>query len=354
MTDTVTGVRPTMSDVARAAGVSAMTVSNVLTGRRRVSPATRSRVEQAATHLGYELNLTARHLRAGRTDTVALVVPHFDHPYFGELAARLAGLLAAEDRHLVVEQTGASREAELAAVARARARWQLYDGVVLSAVGMTAADLDAMHTSVPLVLLGEQEMSARYAHVRMDNVGGARLATAHLLAAGARRIAVVGGAEPSAEAGMMPARTLGWSLAHDDAGVQAAPELIVRAPADLASGRDAVRRIVREGLDLDAVLAVTDSLAVGVLAGLAEAGRRVPDDVQVVGFDNLASSEFTVPALSTVDPGHEWLATETLRLLEAAIARGPAAAADGAADVPQHVTAPARLVLRGTTRDHRD
>lgn len=342
-----------MSDVAHAAGVSTMTVSNVLTGRRRVSPATRSRVEQAATELGYELNLTARHLRAGRTDTVALVVPHFDHPYFGELAARLAGLLANEGRHLVVEQTGASREAELAAVAQARARWQLYDGVLLSVVGMTAADLDRLHTSVPVVLLGEQEVPARYDHVRMDNVGGARLATAHLLATGARRIAVVGGAEPSADAGMMPARTLGWALAHDDAGVRTAPELVVRTPADLASGREAVRRIVRDRVDVDAVLAVTDTLAAGVLAGLAEAGLRVPDDIQVVGFDNLASSEYTVPALSTVDPGHRRLAAETLRLLEAAVARGPAGAADGGPDGPQHVTTPARLVLRATTRDRR-
>ncbi|MCK0117744.1 LacI family transcriptional regulator [Isoptericola sp. S6320L] len=344
-------MRPTMSDVAHAAGVSTMTVSNVLTGRRRVSTQTRTRVERAAADLGYELNLTARHLRAGRTHTVALAVPFFDHPYFGELAARLARLLAPEGRHLVVEQTGPSREAELAAVTRAR--WQLYDGVLLSVVGMTAADLDDLRTSVPLVLLGEQQMPARYDHVRMDNVGGARLATAHLLATGARRIAVVGGAEPSADAGMMPARTLGWALAHEDAGVAVEPGLVVRAPADLASGREAVRRIVRDGIAFDAVLAVTDTLAAGVLAGLAEAGLRVPDDVQVVGFDNLASSELTVPALSTVDPGHEHLATEALRLLDVAVARGPGRGADGAADAPRHVTAPAELVLRATTRERR-
>ncbi|WP_277212101.1 LacI family DNA-binding transcriptional regulator [Isoptericola croceus] len=340
-------MKPTMSDVARTAGVSAMTVSNVLTGRRHVSPATRSRVEQAAAALGYELNLTARHLRAGRTDTVALVVPHFDHPYFGELAARLAALLAAEDRHLVVEQTGASREAELAAVSQAR--WQLYDGVLLSVVGMSAADLDDLHTSVPLVLLGEQEMPARYDHVRMDNVAGARLATAHLLATGSRRIAVVGGADPDPASGMKPARTLGWTLAHADAGTDPAPELLVRAPADLTSGRDAVRRLVADGIEFDAVFAVTDTLATGVLAGLAEAGVRVPDDVQVIGFDNLASSEFTVPALSTVDPGHERMVTEALRLLDA-VARGPAGGADGGTGAREHVISPARLVHRATAR----
>ncbi|NOV98543.1 LacI family DNA-binding transcriptional regulator [Isoptericola halotolerans] len=341
-------MKPTMSDVARAAGVSAMTVSNALTGRRPVSPATRARVERAAADLGYELNLTARHLRAGRTDTVALVVPHFDHPYYGELAARMGRHLADQGRHLVVEQSGARREAELAAVAPAR--WQLYDGVLLSAVGTTPDDLAGLHTSVPLVLLGEQQMPARYDHVRMDNVAGARLATRHLLATGSRRVAIVGGADPDRDAGMRTARTLGWTMAHTDTGTAPAPELLVRTGPDLSAGRDAVRRLLSDGTDFDAVFAVTDTLAVGVLAALAEAGRRVPDDVQVVGFDNLASSGFTVPALTTVDPGHEQMAVETLRLLDQVVARAASGEADGRSSGPEHVTAPVRLVVRATTR----
>jgi len=339
----VTRVKPTMSDVARAAGVSAMTVSNVLTGRRRVGASTRARVEAAATELGYELNLTARHLRAGRTDTVALVVPHFDHPYFGELAARLARRLDDAGRHLVVEQTDARREVEIAAVSQAR--WQLYDGVLLSVVGMSAADLDGLRSSMPLVLLGEQQVPERYDHVRMDNVAGGRLATAHLLAAGARRVALVGGAAPDAHGGMMPARTAGWADAHARAGREAPPDLLVRGGADLASGREAVRRLVHEGTSFDAVFAVTDTVAVGVLAGLAEAGLRVPDDVQVVGFDNLDSAEFTVPGLTTVDPGHDRMADAALRLLDARISRD-----DGGAAGAEHVTAPVQLVERASTR----
>jgi DNA-binding LacI/PurR family transcriptional regulator len=343
-----------MSDVARAAGVSAMTVSNVLTGRRAVSSATRARVEAAAAALGYELNLTARHLRAGRTDTVALVVPHFDHPYFGELAARLAGLLEPAGRHLVVEHTGASREGELAAVSQTR--WQLYDGVLLSVVGMSAADLDALQTSVPLVLLGEQDMPSRYDHVRMDNVTGAREATAHLLGTGSRRVAIVGGTTPAPDAGMMPARTAGWLAAHADAGLDPAPGLVVGAPSsDLRAGREAVRRLVRDGVEFDGVFAVTDTLATGVLAGLAEAHLRVPDDVQVVGFDNLASSEFTVPALSTVDPAHDEMARAALRLLDSLAGATPdASTAEPSAAVvgrgPEQVVAPVRLVHRATTR----
>ncbi len=336
----------TMSDVARAAGVSVMTVSNVLTGRKRVGENTRRRVLAAVDDLGYELNLTARHLRAGRTDTIVLVAPRFDHPYFGELAARLSKRLERTGRHLVVEQSGASREGELEALSLARLH--LYDGVLLSVVGMTPDDVERLRTTVPVVLLGEQDMPDRFDQVRMDNVEGARLATAHLLATGSRRVAAVGGS--TSGRGMTFVRTLGWRRAHEEAGLPADDALVLPAgQSDLADGREAVRRLVREGTSFDGVFAFTDTLATGVLAGLAEAGLRVPDDVQVVGFDNLDASEFLVPGLTTVDPGHDEMADHALRLLDRLIDPSPGAGA-GTAVEPERVTGPVSLVLRGTTR----
>ncbi len=332
----------TMSDVARAAGVSVMTVSNVLAGRKRVSEETRRRVLRAVDDLDYEVNLTARHLRAGRTDTIALVVPGFDHPYFGELATRLADRLAGSGRHLVVERGGASREGELEALSLARLH--LYDGVLLSVVGMTAQDVDQLRTTVPLVMLGELDMPRRFDHVHMDNVLGARLATARLLASGSRRVAVVGGTLEAGR-GMPTARTVGWEQAHRDAGLPADPALVTGPGAtDLATGAAAVRRLLAAGTPFDGVFAVTDTLAAGALAGLAEAGLRVPQDVQVIGFDNLATSEFTVPPLSTVDPGHDVMVDEALRLLDRLIE------ADGGHAEPEHVTGPVSLALRATTR----
>jgi DNA-binding LacI/PurR family transcriptional regulator len=334
----------TMSDVARAAGVSTMTVSNVLTGRKRVGEETRRRVLTAVDELGYELNLTARHLRAGRTDTIALVVPGFEAPYFGELAARIARRLEATGRHLVVEQSGASREGELEALSLARLH--LYDGVLLSVVGMTHDDVAHLRTTVPVVLLGEQQMPQRFDHVRMDNVEGVRLATAHLLSTGSRRVAVVGGLPPAADPGMSGTRTLGWEIAHREAGVPSDPALVPRTGAGgPAEGREAVRRLVREQVAFDGVLALTDTLASGVLAGLAEAGLGVPDDVQVIGFDNLDASEFLVPPLSTVDPGHDVMIDHALRLLDRLIERR-----GGDVVAPEHITGPVSLVLRGTTR----
>lgn len=334
----------TMSDVAREAGVSVMTVSNVVNGRPRVGAETRLRVLEVIADLGYEVNLNARRLRAGRTDTVALIVPGFDHAYFGDLAARVARTLAATGRHLVVEQGGESREGELEALSLARLA--MYDGVLLSVVGLDTPDIERLRTATPLVLLGEREVPVRLDHVGMDNVAGAQLATAHLLATGARSVAVVGGAHalPANGNGMSPMRTAGWRAAHVAAGREVDPRLVVElAVQDGAHARRAVEELLASRVPLDAVFAVTDSVAMGVLAALADAGLRVPEDVQVIGFDNLRLSELLVPGLSSVDPGHEVMVSEALRLLDRRIA------AEGRPVVPEHVVGPARLVLRGST-----
>ena len=123
-----------------------------------------------------------------------------------------------------------------------------------------------------------------------------------------------------------------------------AAEILVAPGAGVGPevGREAVRHLERSGVDYDGVFAVTDSTAVGVLAGLAEAGRRVPQDVQVVGFDNQDLAEFTVPGLTSVDPGRDAVAHHAARLLQRRI--------DGATPEPEHVVVPVRLVERGTTR----
>lgn len=332
----------TMNDVARAAGVSMMTVSNVLNDRPRVGEETRARVLDVVAHLGYEVNLTARHLRAGRTDTVAFVVPGFQ-TYFDEIADRLAAAFGAQGLHLVVESTGARPENELAALSSVRR--SMYDGVILSVAGLTLAEIEGVRTTAPLVLLGEVEVPERFDHVMLANAEGAALATARMLATGSRRIAIAGGdpGGPHDGVGMAAIRRAGWVRAHESAGLTADPALVAPgAGVGPEVGREAVRHLERSGVDYDGVFAVTDSTAVGVLAGLAEAGRRVPQDVQVVGFDNLDLAEFTVPGLTSVDPGRDAVAHHAARLLQRRI--------DGATPEPEHVVVPVRLVERGTTR----
>ncbi|WP_407317192.1 LacI family DNA-binding transcriptional regulator [Isoptericola halotolerans] len=321
-----------------------MTVSNVLNGRPNVGAETRIRVLEVVDELGYEINLTARRLRTGRTGTVGLIVPRFDHQYYSELAARVSDALAPEGLHLVVEQSGANRERELSALSLARL--QQYDGVLLSAVGLDYRDLDRLRTDVPIVLLGEQDVPDRYHRVQMGNVAGARLATEHLLACGARRIAVVGGRLESPHRDMASSRARGWADALEIAGLVPDPGLVIPLERySSAETRSAVAGRVADGLAVDGVLGVTDDVAIGAMAGLRDAGRSVPDDVQVVGFDNLKISEHVWPGLTTIDPCHDAMVTDALRLL-----RRPMADKDATLE---HVVGEVALVERGSTRPPR-
>jgi DNA-binding LacI/PurR family transcriptional regulator len=333
----------TMADVARAAGVSAMTVSNVINGRASVSADTRLRVLDAVAELGYQMNHAARHLRAGRTGAVGLVVPELDRPYYGQLATRLADGLERRGLHLVLERTGASREGELAAVSFARLR--MYDGVVLSVVGLEVSDLERLNFDTPVVLIGERPVPERFDHVMMDNVGGAKLATAHLLASGARRIALVGGRDGDTE-DMPTLRTKGYREAHAEAGVDVDQRLVRSAESfSMRGGRDAVLRLHADGVAFDAVFALTDATAIGVLRGLADLGLRVPADVQVIGFDDDEEAEFAVPTLTSVDPGNPAMTETIVRLLERRMMQAGSTTLERTEAVP-----PARLVLRGSTR----
>ncbi|GEK21422.1 LacI family DNA-binding transcriptional regulator [Cellulomonas xylanilytica] len=331
----------TLKDVARASGVSVMTVSNVINGVPRVGPATRERVLGAIADLGYEVNLTARRLRSGTSGTVALVVPRADHPYFGELADAFTSVLRATGRHLVIEQSGASKEGELTALSQARL--QMYDGVLLSAVGLQYADVDRVQADLPLVLLGEKPMPPQFDQIQLGNVEGAQLATAHLLDRGARSVALVGGLTGPTDGGMQDQRTEGWRAAHRAAGRTPDDRLILNPPAlEMAASRQTIRDAVSGGLQLDAVFAITDQAAIGVVAGLRDVGLRVPDDVQVVGFDNLAIGAHLWPELTTVDPSNHWLVTEAVRLLERRMA--------GEHGDAEHLVTPVSLVVRGSTR----
>src|SRR5690606_1904616 len=223
--------------------------------------------------LGYEINLTARSLRSGRTNAVALIVPSF-HDYFGEVADRLALLLEAAGLHLVLERTAGTAEHEREALSRARLR--MYDGVVLSAHGISREELEAVNSAVPLVLLGERRMPDDIDHVRLDNVEGSRLATEHLIERGARNIAVLGGAFET-EPGMATSRREGWELAHREAGLTHNPDLIAPvADYSMEHARTAMRTLLDSGQEIDAVFAITDVIAHGALAALGERGPRVP------------------------------------------------------------------------------
>lgn len=333
----------TMNDVAREAGVSRMTVSNVVNERPGVSEETRLRVLETIGRLGYRVNAAARRLRAGSSGALGLLVPDLDGAYYAHLAARLSDAAEAHGFHVVLERTGATREGELAAVSPARL--DAYDGVVLSPVALDAEDLRRARIQRPCVLLGERPLPAEFAHVMMDNVGGGAAAVRHLLDAGARRIALIGGRRAVAYTDMASLRSVGYRRAHLDAGVDVDEDLIVEVSAfGMRDGYRSILRLHEQGIAFDAAFVLTDGAAMGALRALADLGLSVPRDVQVVGFDNDTEAEFMVPRLTTIDPGNDAMAKEIIRLLVSQVRAGRRAV-----EPTEHVAA-ATLIPRESTR----
>jgi DNA-binding LacI/PurR family transcriptional regulator len=290
-----------------------MTVSHVINEHPHVRSATRERVLETIAALDYRVNVAARNLRVGRTNTIGLAVPEVDRPYYGQLAAEIISAAARHNLRVVIEQTGRSRENELAALALSRNR--LYDGLILSTVGLGPADIELLKVDYPVVILGERIFKGPVDHVAMPNVDGSRAAVAHLIAMGCRRIAMLDGVE-NTEIDVSNLRFQGYVSALADAGIAVDSQLVARVDfLSLAGGVAAVGELIARGVQFDGIFCVTDTVALGAIRGLADHGIRIPQDVRIIGFDNVEQSAFSVPSLSSVDPNHAVMATTAVDLL---------------------------------------
>ncbi|WP_306904380.1 LacI family DNA-binding transcriptional regulator [Arthrobacter pascens] len=329
----------TINDIAKAAGVSPMTVSNVINDRPHVKDSTRVKVLQTITDLDYRVNVAARNLRRGRTHTIGLAVPEVDRPYFGQLAAAVIEHGTRHGLHVVIEQTGRSKENELNALALSRVR--MYDGLILSTVGLGEADVDTLRVDFPVIILGERIFKGPVDHVAMPNIEGARAAVNHLIDRGCRRIAALHGPLGS-DVDVSSLRHEGYRCALRDHGLDEDPALtIVVEDFSLRSAAKAVHEAVAGGLRFDGLFCVTDYVALGAMRGLADAGLSVPGDVKVIGFDDVDSSEFLTPSLSSVNPSHDLMAGKAVDLLAARIA--------GESGDPVEFVSPFTLVEREST-----
>jgi DNA-binding LacI/PurR family transcriptional regulator len=333
-------VRHRLKDVAERAGVSVKTVSNVVNGYEHVRPDTRARVLEAISALDYRPNISARNLRRGRTGIIALAVPELDIPYFAELARHVVSAAARHDWTVLIDQTNGDREQER--LVAGGIRDHLIDGLIFSPLALTGADLSAGPQGTPMVLLGERVDHGPADHVAIDNVAAARDATAHLISFGRRRIAAVG-AQHTAEAATARLRLAGYSAALADAGLDADPVLVAPAPEwHRADGAAAVGDLLARGVRPDAVLCFNDTLALGAIRALHDAGLRVPADVLVAGFDDIEDGRYSIPTLTTVAPDKSELARVAVDLLAARIAGGEP-------QPPREETVAHRLIVREST-----
>lgn len=316
----------TMHDVARLAGVSPKTVSNVINGYPHVRSTTRDKVQDAIDALGYELNFTARNLRLGRTGLITLALPELRLPYFAELADLV--IRAAEKKRLrvLIEQTGADRTSELA-VMHGSSR-VMTDGLLFSPLALGQEDLELFDVDFPLVLLGERVFGSTNDHVSVDNVAAARAATEHLLARGRRRIAVVG-SHPDERIGSAGLRERGYREALAAAGVGVDERLI--RPGEqwhLRTGAELMDELIDSGVAFDGVFALNDALAMGVLHSLHAHRIDVPGQVAVIGFDDIEEAAFIRPTLTSVAPGLAQIAARSVELLADRIKEGSRPAAE--------------------------
>ena len=305
--------RPTIHDVAAASGVSRGTVSRVLNGKGNVSLAAETAVRRAVAETGYVVNRAARSLKTSRTGSIVMVLSEpqerlFEDPNFSVLMRVATGTLAERDMSLVLMIAGG--EGDRDRVAR-YLRGGHADGALLVSTHAGDPLLEAIErTGLPAVACGAvlgRESVIPYAAA--DDRGGARAMTEYLVAQGRRRIGMITG----------PLDTPGGSLRLEGftgvLGRRASKQMIVHGDYTQAGGEAAMRRLLETVPDIDAVFVASDLMTAGALQALHLAGRRVPEDVAVGGFDDSAVATATRPALTTVRQPLAKVAEETVRLL---------------------------------------
>jgi LacI family transcriptional regulator len=322
----------TIIDVARLAGVSVSTVSKVINDRYGVAPQTYDKVMDIVSDLGYESSLVASSLRRHSTNVIGILVPEFE-PFSTEL---LKGISSA------VEGTGYELLAYSGNLEHNHVGWErrslsrlagtLIDGAVIVAPTATVTD-----ATIPVVAVDPHTGRPGPSTVEADNVGGARAATQHLIELGHRRIAHVRGRTDLVSAQL---REQGYREALEAAGLTFDPELVRVGGYRAAETTDAARELLTLPERPTAVFAANDLSAIRVMEIARELGLRVPEDLSVVGFDNVPEAANAVPALTTVAQPLHQMGAEAVRLLLGLLA---------GVTSEEHLLLPATLVVRAST-----
>ncbi|MFF0105568.1 LacI family DNA-binding transcriptional regulator [Streptomyces hirsutus] len=340
MTMSNTGGRrkpPTIHDVAREAGVSRGTVSRVLNGGHYVSPSAAEAVNAAIRRTGYVVNRHARSLITGRSDSVGFLLTEpqerfFEDPNFNVLLRGCTQALAAHDIPLLLMIAGT--QAERRRIVRYITAGHV-DGVLLvsSHSGDPVAE-ELRAAGVPLVACGKPiGLGSKVSYVAADDRDGARDMVRHLLGLGRRRVGVVTG--PLDTPGGVE-RLAGYKEVLAEAGLGIDERLIVSGDYSRASGEAGAERLLAGAPDMDAVFVASDLMAQGVLAALHRAGRRVPQDVAVGGFDDSQAAVAASPGLTTIRQPWDRISSEMVRVLLAQVG----------GEAPATVILPTELVKR--------
>ncbi len=330
--------RPTIRDVASQAGVSRQTISRVINGDARVAAETRAHVEQVIAAMGFRPNVIARSMARGHSRTLACLSPNLTDYTF---ACIIEGAEAEARQHgFFLLSSSAPDEAAFAALVDELVPEGRVDGVM---VINPYIDGRYQHISpeVPAILVGARSRDQRCGSISLDEMRAAQTAVQHLLDLGHRRIALIHG--PLAE-DCSQDRNAGYAAALQGAGLGVDPALVVGGDWSATSGYAAAQTLLAAGGAFTALFAQNDRMAVGAVRALREAGRRVPEDVSVIGFDDIPLASYFDPPLTTMRQDMHGIGREAARKLidQVALPEAPAG----------HANIPAQLVVRHSTIRH--
>lgn len=329
----------TVIDVAKKAGVSVMTVSRALSGRGYVAEKTREKVLAVAAELGYAPNLSAKVLKGSRTNVLGLMVSSLESPLIADIIGKVSNVVKRSGRDLLI-YNAASLPDMPSRPDVGRLLRGVCDGLLLVLPGSPDSQLAFFEQSpeqVPVVLVGYCRAETALPVVRADNYQGARAATAHLLELGHRRIAFLAG---TAFTGQSQAREQGYRDVLAEAGLAASAQ-VVDGDFQQYTGYEATLRLLAQPQPPTAIFAANDFMAFGAMDAIKASGLRVPEDISVLGFDDVQQAGYVFPRLSTVRQPFADISEQAVRLLIQRIEHPEQDA--------QTIELPSELVLRDST-----
>ncbi len=326
----------TIKEVANLAGVSVATVSHVINETRYVSDSVRKQVQQAMDELGYRPNTLARSLRRGQTHTLGLILPDSANPFFAEVGRSIEIAAFAAGYNVILCNTENDFEKET-----------LYtnvlinkrvDGMIFVATGARSDSLQKlMDLGLPAVVMDRDFPEMEMDVVLSDNHQGGYLATQHLIALGHRRIGCIAGPSKITPSAL---RVAGYTQAIQESGLTINPNFIMHGDFHPESGYKVAREMLTGPNPPTAIFACNDLMAIGVLRAVAETGQRVPEDIAVIGYDDIELASYATPPLTTIKQPTLEMGSATLKFLLSRIKEKRS--------TPQRMLLPVSLVVRGS------
>jgi len=335
---------PNIKDVAKEAEVSIATVSNAISGTKRVSAKLRQRVFAAIDKLGYEVNTVASSLKSKKTNTIGIIIPNINRIFFPQVMRGIQDGLFPLGYNLMLCDTNDDIKKELFLVQTLKNSWA--DGIIIGSVAdeddhnyvNMLSNLSIRGKSIPVVLLEREFAHSKISSVRVDNYQAGRMATRHLLESGCKHILHIAGPRYSC---MVNARIKGYTeeLQSEDSTME---PIILEGDFSPLSGYQAIKNYPLKQKQIDGIFAANDQMAIGAINALKENGYDIPDDIKVIGFDNTFVASIVEPAVTTINVPKYKMGLAAAKLLVKQINKPESPA--------QNIMLPVNLMVRSSTQ----